>query len=416
MLVCLVGFIPGCAVSPQTPTSSTETGSARPESSKAPQVIVTLTPASPEDWKRLADELAEAHRLARIGAFPLDSIGVQCIVYRVPEGPSAESVIEALTADPRVDSAQLNQVFQGLLADYNDRYSVHQYGARVIRADLAHRLVSGRGVKVAVIDTGIEVDHPDLQGRIAGKANFVKGGEQTFSQEHHGTAVAGVIAARANNQEGIFGIAPEAKVLAIKSCREQPPGSQQALCTTWALAKGLDYAILQGAHILNLSLGGPQDPLLSRLIAKAVDRRIVVVAAALHEGDHGIGFPASLHSVIAVLASDMQGHVRLSAESQRNMLLAAPGVDILTTTPSGAYDLFSGSSLAAAHVSGTAALLLERAPNLSPAQLQALIQNTAGPAQLGDGRSEPAVGLVDACAALERLLNERVCSQQSAQE
>ncbi len=408
----MTGFILGCAGTPQPIPSSTEAGTDRSKPINASQVIVTLASASPERWTHLATELAQTYRLTQIGAFPLDSLSVQCIVYKVSEGQSPQGVIDTLSTDPRVESAQLNQLFQGLMSVYNDRYAKLQYGARAIRADLVHRLVTGKGIKVAVVDTGIEVDHPDLHGRIVRTANFVKGGEQTFSKERHGTAVAGVIAARANNEVGILGIAPEASILAVKACRERPLGSRQAVCTSWALARSIDFAILEGVQILNLSLTGPPDSLLARLIAKAIEQNIVVVAAALQEGKLGLGFPASLETVIAVLASDIQGHVHLATESERTSLLAAPGVDILTTTPPGAYDLFSGSSLAAAHVSGMAALLLERASTLSPAQLQAILGTTAQPVKLLNRPSQPTVGLVDACAALEQLLEQRVCSQQ----
>ena len=408
-LACVTGIILGCVGGPQPKPASTETKPGRATPSMVPQVIVTLPAASQERWNLLASELAETYRLKQTGAFPLDSLGVQCIVYKVPEGESPQGMVDTLTADPRVESAQLNQRFQGLMAIYNDRYAKLQYGARAIRADRVHRLATGKGVKVAVVDTGIEVSHPDLRARIDTTANFVKGGEQTFSQEHHGTAVAGVIAAQANNDVGIVGIAPEASVLAVKACREQPPGSRAAVCTTWALAKGIDFAILEGVHILNLSLTGPQDSLLRRLINKAIERGIVVVAAALQKGELGLGFPASLEPVIAVLASDVKGQVRMAAESECTELLAAPGVDILTTTPPGAYDLYSGSSLAAAHVSGLAALLLERDPTLSPAQLHALFHKTATTTQLVDSPSQSTVGMVDACAALEQLLDQRLC-------
>ncbi len=147
--------------------------------------------------------------------------------------------------------------------------------------------------------------------------------------------------------------------------------------------------------------------MLARLIAKAVERGTTVVAAVMERGAAAPGFPASLDLVIAVLASDPRGEIQLPGAIARDRLLAAPGVDVLTTSPRGGYDFRSGSSLAAAHVSGIAALLLERDPHLAPADVRRVLVETA--------RSVPAAGGgpiagVDACAALARLVPSARCS------
>src|SRR5206468_1998511 len=147
-----------------------------------------------------------------------------------------------------------------------------------------------------------------------------------------------------------------------------------------------------------LSLGGPPDALLARLIERAVEHGIIVVAAVVEQGGPAPGFPASLDAVIAVVASDADDSVRLPAALARPALLAAPGVDVLTTAPHGAYDFRSGSSLAAAHVSGIAALLLERDPRLTPAQVRALLIATAQPVPARSSAAGASVGRVDACA------------------
>ena len=137
------------------------------------------------------------------------------------------------------------------------------------------------GVTVAVIDTGIETKHPDLKGRVAKTENFVDGGAQSFAQDRHGTAVAGVIGARANNNEGIFGVAPGADLLGIKACWHSTAGGLEARCSSWTLAKAIDFAVINGTRVINLSLGGPPDPLLTRLIAKAIERGATVVAPSM---------------------------------------------------------------------------------------------------------------------------------------
>ena len=398
-MAALAVLAPGCATtSPGTGARPTE-GDALPQQLVERVVVVTLAPASSDSSDRIPVELAGAHGLRHIGAFPLTSIGVHCLVFEVPANRAMDEVLRSLAADRRVESAQPNQVFRNLAAGTPDPYASFQYGARVIRAPQAHRWATGRGVTVAVIDTGIETEHPDLHGRVAKTANFVDGGAQSFAHDRHGTAVAGVIGARANNNEGIFGVAPEADLIGIKACWHRSADGLEARCSSWTLAKAIDFAVINGARVINLSLGGPPDPLLTRLIAKAIERGTTVVAAAM-DGADAPGFPASLPLVIGVVASDSHNDVQ-GGDRDRATMLVAPGVEILTTTPPHAYAFLSGTSLAAAHVSGVVALLLEREPMMSPSQVRLVLFATARPVTVS---GMPAIRLVDACAALARLV------------
>ena len=344
-----------------------------------------------------------------MGAFPLSSLGVQCVVFQIPERRSVDEVIARLTADPLVESVQPNQVFEGLAEIHDDPYAGLQYGAHAIRADLAHRWATGKGVRVAVVDTGVDTTHPDLRDRIVKTATFVQGGERTFVEDNHGTAVTGIIAADADNGIGIFGVAPQAEIVVAKACWQRTPSALEAVCSSWTLAKAVDFAITGEVRVLNLSLGGPPDPLLARLITKAIDRGIVVVAAVMEHAQPAPGFPASLPSVIAVIASDARGVVRIPAGLARASLLAAPGMEVLTTAPHGAYDFRSGSSLAAAHVSGVVALLLERDPRLTTAQVRALLAATARPLPEGSDAGSVVIGLADACAPVAKLVGAPPC-------
>jgi subtilisin family serine protease len=321
---------------------------------------MAMAPASPESWARITATLAQVYDLPQVGAFPLSALGIQCVVFQVPAGRSIDEVIDRLAADPRVRSVQLNQRFQGLGVAHNDEHASYQYGARAIRADAAHRWATGKGVKVAVVDTGVALQHPDLLGQIVDHENFVQGGMKTFVREIHGTEVAGVIAAKAGNGIGIFGIAPEAAIVALKACWQLPPSSGQAECSSWTLANAINFAIDKGGgKLLNLSLGGPPDELLADLLNVAEGRGITVVAAARQAGLGAPGFPASLKTVLGVLASDIHGQVEGAARSRPPpllaalwskppALLAAPGVAILTTVPPKNYNEVRGSSLAAA--------------------------------------------------------------------
>ncbi|MGQ0591796.1 MAG: S8 family peptidase [Gammaproteobacteria bacterium] len=373
-----------------------------PKQGKARQIIVTLAEDTPERWAAVSRALGAEHGVAQVGEFPLRSIRVQCLVYQVPDGLSYDAVLARLRADPRVDSAQSNLVFEGLLAAHSDPYAGLQHGAQAIGADRVHGSSTGRGIRVAVIDTGADRSHPDLRGRIVATANFVEGGESSFARDPHGTAVAGVIAARADDDVGIYGVAPEAEVLALKACWYPEDGAERALCSSWTIAKAVDHAINAQARVLNFSLAGPPDPLLARLVEAAVARGVVPVAAAA--GPEDPGYPAALPGVIPVIASDVEGRVADGTAGAGVAFVAAPGAEILTTAPREGYDFLSGSSLATAHVAGVVALVLEGRPWLKPTEVHALLRETT--------RSSAAagtIGIVDACAALCQVTGGPAC-------
>src|SRR5690349_8044529 len=170
----------GCAgLQPQV-TKPDDEGRQVPKQLQTRQVIVTLTPAFQEHWASITAALAQTYDLPQTGVFPLQSLGVRCVVFQIPQGRSVEDTLRRLSADPRVESVQLNQVFQGLGAVHNDPYATLQHGAHDIGADVAHHLATGKGVTIAVVDTGVETEHPDLHERVVRTANFVDAGEQTF--------------------------------------------------------------------------------------------------------------------------------------------------------------------------------------------------------------------------------------------
>jgi subtilisin family serine protease len=247
-------------------------------------------------------------------------------------------------------------------------------------ADL-HRVATGRGVTVAIIDSRIEVAHPDLAGQVIANEDFVIDGAK--GPELHGTGVAGVIAAKADNGIGIAGIAPGARLMALRACWQTAGGSgAPTLCDSLSLARAIHFAIERKAQIINLSLAGPADPLLDQLIRLARQRQISVVAAfdpSLPKG----GFPASLPGVIAVSDKSMAPFPAAVYD--------APGREIPTTQPGGRWYLVNGSSYAAAHVSGLIALVR---------------QFEATPALVAAGGTG---GIIDACATLRRAAKTCVC-------
>src|SRR6185295_2359873 len=265
---------------------------------------------------------------------------------------------------------------------YNDPYADLQRGFVEIDAARAHQSARGQGVRIALIDTGVDTAHPDLQGRIASTRDFVDGNAARFGSDRHGTEVAGVIGAVANNRQGIVGVAPQAMLAVYKACWQRGVAEGGgARCNSFTLAQALGASIDDGARIINLSLGGPDDELLGRLVGYALSHGRIVIGAMPPDGKPG-GFPSGIPGVIAVDASGTPG---------RAGSLQAPGRDILTLEPGGGYDFSSGSSLAAAHASAVAALMLEAAPGMDAATLRAALERS---------RSG---GSINACAALAGL-------------
>lgn len=382
-----------------------------PKQLQSRQIIVALAASEHAQWDTIAQDLQNQHQLRRVGAFPLTSIGVQCLVFQVPPEQSIATILTRLRADARVQLAQPNQPFEGLAAanESSLAYIRLAYGARLLHADQVQPISTGQGVPVVVIDTGADTHHPDLRGRIVATQNFVDGGEPSFATDLHGTAVAGVIGARAAHAgAGFDGIAPDAALTVAKACWYPDSASAKARCSSWTLAKALDFAINHQAKVINLSLGGSPDELLTRLLTAAENRGIVVVAATLENRDDP-GFPALLNTVIPVIACDPRGRVTWPRWQTPAFVAAAPGVDVVAPAPQDRYDLLSGSSLAAAHVTGVVALLIQQDPQRSPEQIRALLYTTARQPTGSYPTPPPVVGIVDACAALARQAPTLVC-------
>lgn len=364
------------------------------------QIVVALPERLRAQWPAIARDLQATYRLRPVGEFPLTSIKVQCFVFQVPADQPLNAVIGQLRTDPRIELAQPNQRFEGLQAAADNPYHDLAYGVRLIRADRVRAVSTGRGVAVAVIDTGADIDHPDLTGRIVDTATFVEGGEASFRSDRHGTAVAGIIGARVS-ETGVDGVAPEARLTVLKACWYADSGAVKARCSSWTLAKAVDYAINHQIKVINMSLGGPPDDLLARLLATAEQNGVAVVAATRENADSP-GFPASLATAIPAVACDLNGRVAQQPGSTLPFAVAAPGVDVAAQAPQAHYALLSGSSLAAAHVTGVVALLLQQTPQATPAQIRSALSASARPLAGASPAAHSSFGLIDACAALAR--------------
>jgi len=316
------------------------------------------------------DDLKQHYGLREVVGWPIKALGLFCIVVEPPAGADRDALLQDLAKDGRVKLAQPLQNYE-VYADppqqgahkYNDPYADLQRGFVETDAAVAHEASQGGGVHVAIVDTGADLTHPDLKGRIADTHNAVDDDQAAFDGDAHGTEVAGIIAAMGDNHQGIVGMAPKAQLSVYKACwyADRNAGAR---CNSFTLAKALAGVLDTDARVVNLSLGGPADPLLGKLLDELLRQKRIVVAARPPDGDAN-GFPDNSPGVIVVRSS--------ASTPAPPGVVSAPGSDILTTQPNGGYDFTSGSSMAAAHVTGIVALLLSIAPDLDADSIRKLL-------------------------------------------
>ncbi|MBD8027295.1 S8 family peptidase [Ureibacillus sp. Re31] len=225
----------------------------------------------------------------------------------------------------------------------------------------------GEGIVVAVIDTGIETDHPDLKDQIIDGRNFTSDydGEPTIFEDNngHGTHVSGTIAASLNN-DGVVGVAPKAKILSLKALTGDGSGEYE-----WII-NAINYAVEwrgpqdERVRVISMSLGGPEDvPELHEAIKKAVSQNVSVVVAAGNEGDNSedtfeYSYPGKYNEVIQVGAVDHNLTLAPFTNNNEEIDLVAPGVEVVSTYPGKKYASLSGTSMATPHIAGAIALLI----------------------------------------------------------
>lgn len=353
-------------------------------------------------------EIARQYSLTLVSEWPIEQLQMHCVLFRIPPGTTREAMIEKLRADKRVLIVQPLNEFDSATAlptggasvvtppSFDDPYAKLQANVLALDVEEAHRLSRGAGIRVAIIDTGVDTTHPDLAGRTTLTRNYIDDDGAEFRADRHGTQIAGLIAAAANNGIGIVGVAPDVKLMAFKACW-QPNASSAGRCNSFTLAQALADAIAQKAQVINLSLVGPSDPLLEALVDKAITYGVVVVGAV--SSDSRLRFPAGIPRVLAVGEAE-------SGDTTGD-ILRAPSRDIVTLVPNGHYDFASGSSLATAQISGVVALLLAKEPKLGIDRLRALLEQST---EKHDTTRGPFLS-VNACAALAQVVHGASCAR-----
>jgi subtilisin family serine protease len=366
------------------------------QTGQEPDVVVVSLPAGASD--ALAQAIAQDNNLTVLGQSELALLNRRIVRLHIPDGRSVDGVVAALGGDARLTGVQASIVY----AANGDRPSANlQYAASKLKLAETHRVASGRSVRIAIIDTGVDARHEALRAAHLRVESVLDGGKVTPG--HHGTQIAGIIAASGK----MTGIAPEAELIAIEAFG--PPKKGPARSTTYAILRALDRAFAERAQVVNMSFSGGRDPLMIEALDALADREVLLIAAAGNEGPGAApAWPGNHPRTIAVTATDARDAVFAGANRGSYVALAAPGVQILAPGAGGTYLLDSGTSFAAAYASGAAALILQGRPELKPRAVREILAGTAH--DLGKPGPDPdyGAGLIDPLAALTG--GERVAS------
>ena len=351
----------------------------------------------PEEIARIARELG----LSVITSQNLTSLERTAFRFRITNRRTVRDIIRALESHRIVATATPNYQFKlmqaaGAPAAKGDPA---QYMLGKLKLEQVHRTASGKGVTIAVIDSEVDKKHTELQGAVSEELDTLAVKEPPHS---HGTAMVGAIASR----DRLLGVAPGAKIIAVRAFGV---ANNSADGTSYNILKGIEWAVKEGATVINMSFAGPRDPALERALKTAHDKGVVLVAAAGNAGPKSPPlYPGADPHVIAVTATDVRDGVFGGANRGTQLSVAAPGVDILAPAPEESYQMSTGTSIATAHVSGVVALMLERDPGLKPNEVRKILEATAtdiGPkgkdAQSGWGLVNPQKAL-DAVAARKK--------------
>ena len=355
-------------------------GSAASVDARAARIVVRYVAAAGPEAAALESS---------VGARPVAAIAPLHVHVVEVTATRTAPVLAALRESPLVRWAARDHLVHAFRTP-NDQLWPMQWSPKKVGARKAWDLTTGSPrVVVAVVDSGVDANQPDLRGKVLGGYDFINGDADAADDEGHGTAVAGVVAASTDNEIGVAGLCWRCRILPVKVLGADGTGFASAL------AQGIVWATDQGAKIVNASLGGPDyDAAVAAAAHYAAAHGTLVVAAAGNDGTSVLDYPAALSNVLSVTASDENDH--LYGFSNSGASLAAPGENT-TTAPGGDYETFLGTSSAAPVVSGIAALGLSADPGAGPAELSQALERSAAP------MNGVVYGRVDAYAAIRTL-------------
>ncbi len=317
-------------------------------------------------------------------------------IWHLTLGPAGNlrQTLTALLQDRRVLTAQPNYIYTPVQGPPEKKGFSPGNGA-ALTPPPGKPLPTGAGVKLAIIDTCVEGNHDELRGSIASSFNAAGPASGNCKPENHGTAVASLIAGHGK----LHGTAEHAALL-IAQAFSFTSEENEVAATSREIALSMDWAAQAGAQVMNLSFAGPADPLIERVVAAAYRKNIDLIAAAGNAGPNSPPlYPAAYPEVIAVTATNGKLEIYGAANRGKYISVSARGVDVLAAHVNNTYGIESGTSFAAAEVSGVVAALLEMRPNAGPEEIRAALQNTAA-AVPGAGKDEAGFGIVNPRAAV----------------
>jgi subtilisin family serine protease len=353
------------------------------------EILLELEPGAPPEYfnvvlRRLQLTLLETKSFTLTGRTLLR--------LRIGDRATVVATLRALLPFSRISAAQPNWLYRFGQAQppAQSDAAAAQYTVSKMHLMEAHRITNGDDVLVAVIDSKIDTGHPDLAGVIVDEYDALG----TPGASHvHGTGMAGAIAAHSK----LIGVAPKVKLLAIRAFGGEGESAQG---TTFNILKALDWAATKNARIVNMSFAGPADTMFRDMLAKAHARGMVLIAAVGNAGPRSPPlYPAADPDVIGVTATDADDKLLAQANRGPQVAVAAPGVQVLVPAPGDTYTLTTGTSVAAAHATGVAALLLARNPRLTPDEVR---RDLIGSARAVPGhKNDVGAGVIDALRAIE---------------
>jgi subtilisin family serine protease len=283
----------------------------------------------------------------------LSSIKTTMLVAKT-NGQNPLSLSRKINKQEKNVLASTNNLFNTASTSFKNAYSMYETGVSYV-----HKTTQGKGTTVCMVDTPIDIYHPSLSNAHIETLDLVKFNPKNYNSMLHGTAVAGILV----SQNTHIGIAPKAKLYSIGAFQTSN-GTNKLFGSSSNIAKAIDACIQHKVDVMNLSFTGNRDSLLEKMVTKAIEKRVIVVAAAGNGGNWGSTiYPALIPGVITATAIDENKNLFSKADKGLFIDYSAPGVNVLTIAPGGKYKLATGTSISSAHVSGIIALLLSHSRN-----------------------------------------------------